>query len=61
MMYVSQVTMLHTLNLYSAVYKLYLNKTGKKNKKNQGDNSIKKKSSGIRESFHLKTIRMVIS
>ena len=43
MMYVSQVTMLHTLNLYSAVYKLYLKKTGKKNKKNKEDNSIKKK------------------
>ena len=62
MMYVSQITMLHTLNLYSAVYKLYLNKTGKKKqKKNKGDNSIKKKSLGIRESFHLKTIRMIIS
>ena len=30
MMYMSQITMLYTLNLYSAVCKLYLNKTGKK-------------------------------
>ena len=28
MMYVSQVIMLYTLNLYSAVCQLYLNKTG---------------------------------
>ena len=31
MMYVSQVIMLYTLNLYSAVCQLYLNKTGRKN------------------------------
>ena len=30
MMYVSQITMLYTLNLYSAVGQLYLNKTGRK-------------------------------
>ena len=29
-MYANQITMLHTLNLYSAVCQLYLNKTGKK-------------------------------
>ena len=28
MMYVSQINMLYTLNLYSAVCQLYLNKTG---------------------------------
>ena len=33
MMYVSQIIMLHTLNLYSAVCQLYLNKTGRKEKK----------------------------
>ena len=30
MMYVSEITMLYTLNLYSAVCQLYLNKTGRK-------------------------------
>ena len=30
MMYISQITMLYALNLYSAVCQLYLNKTGKK-------------------------------
>ena len=30
-MHVSQIIMLYTLNLYSAVYQLYLNKTGRKN------------------------------
>ena len=30
MMYVSQTIMLYTLNLYSAMHKLYLNKTGRK-------------------------------
>ena len=30
MMYVSQIIMLYTLNLYSAVCQLYLNKTEKK-------------------------------
>ena len=30
MMYVSQIIMLHNLNLYSAVCQLYLNKTGRK-------------------------------
>ena len=30
MMYVCQIIMLYTLNLYSAVYPLYLNKTGRK-------------------------------
>ena len=29
-MYANQITMLHTLNLYSAVCQLYLNKTGRK-------------------------------
>ena len=61
MMYVSQITMLHTLNLYSAVYKLYLNKTGKKQTRKTKEIILSKKISGIRESFHLKTIRMVIS
>ena len=32
MMYVSQVIMLYTLNLHSAVCQLYLNKTGRKKK-----------------------------
>ena len=32
-MYVSQITMLYTLNLYNAVGQLYLNKTGKNKKK----------------------------
>ena len=31
MMYVSQIIMLYTLNLYSAVCQFYLNKTGRKN------------------------------
>ena len=31
MMYVSQIIMPSTLNLYSAVCQLYLNKTGRKN------------------------------
>ena len=30
MMYVNQIIMLYTLNLYSAVCQLYLNKTGRK-------------------------------
>ena len=30
MIYVCQIIMLYTLNLYSAVYQLYLNKTRKK-------------------------------
>ena len=30
MMYVSQIIMLYTLNLYSAVWQLYLNVTGRK-------------------------------
>ena len=30
MMYVSQIIMLYTLNVYSAVCQLYLNKTGRK-------------------------------
>ena len=30
MMYVSQIIMLYTLNLYSAECQLYLNKTGRK-------------------------------
>ena len=30
MMHVNQIIMLHTLNLYSAVHQLYLNKTGGK-------------------------------
>ena len=33
MMDVSQIIMLHILNLYSAVYLLYLNKTGRKKDK----------------------------
>ena len=33
MMYVSQIIMLYTLNLYSAVRQLYINKTGRKNNK----------------------------
>ena len=34
MMYVSQIIMLCTLNLYSAVCQLYLNKAGRKKKEN---------------------------
>ena len=34
MMYVSQITMLYTLNLFGAVCQLYLNKTGRKKIKN---------------------------
>ena len=34
MMYVSQIIMPHTLNLYSAVCQLYLSKTGRKKYKN---------------------------
>ena len=30
MIYVSQIIMLYTLNLYSAVFQLYFNKTGRK-------------------------------
>ena len=33
MMYVSQIIMLYTLNLYSAVCQLYLNKTGRREKR----------------------------
>ena len=33
MMYVSQIIMLYILNLYSAVFQLYLNKIGKKREK----------------------------
>ena len=33
MMYVSQIIMLYTLNLYSAVCQLYLNKAGRREKK----------------------------
>jgi len=32
MMYISQTIMLYFLNLYHAVYQLYLNKTRRKNK-----------------------------
>jgi len=32
MMYISQIIMLYTLNLYRALYQLYLNKTGIKKK-----------------------------
>ena len=32
MMYVSQIIMLYTLNLYRAICQLYLNKTGRKKK-----------------------------
>ena len=31
MMYVSQIIMLYTLNLYSPLSQIYLNKTGRKN------------------------------
>ena len=31
MMYINQIIMLFNLNLYSAVYKLYLNKIGRQN------------------------------
>lgn len=31
-MHISQIIVLYTLNLYSAVYLLYLNNTGRKNK-----------------------------
>ena len=37
MMYVIQIIMLHTLHLYSAVCQIYLNKTGKKKKKDNMD------------------------
>ena len=33
MIHISQIMMLYTLNLYSAIYQLYLNKTEKKTKK----------------------------
>ena len=33
-MHVSQIIMLYTLNLYSAMYQLYLNKTGRKKQRN---------------------------
>ena len=35
MMYVTQIIMLYTLNLYSAVCQIYLNKTGRKIKETQ--------------------------
>ena len=35
MMYVSQISMLFYLNLYNAVCQLYLNKTGKKQKRKE--------------------------
>ena len=31
MMYVNEIIMQYTLNLYSAIYQLYLNETGRKN------------------------------
>ena len=34
MMYTSQIIMLNTLNLYSTVRQLYINKTGRKKKEN---------------------------
>ena len=34
MMYISQIIMLYTLNLYSAICQLYLNKMGTNNIKN---------------------------
>ena len=34
MLYVSQIIMFYTLNLHSTVHQLYLNKTGRKKKKN---------------------------
>ena len=37
MMYVSQIIMLYTLNLYSAVCQLYLSKTGRKKLKTNTD------------------------
>ena len=33
MIHISQIMMLYTLNLYSAIYQFYLNKTEKKQKK----------------------------
>ena len=33
MMYVNQIIMLHTLHLYSNLYHLYLNETGRKNRR----------------------------
>ena len=42
-MYISQIIMLYTLNLYSAVCQLHLNKTGRKKlKKLISDKQIKK-------------------
>ena len=37
MKYVSQIIMLYILNIYRAVYKLYLNKAGKKIKASTSD------------------------
>ena len=43
MMYISQIIMLYTLNLYRALYQLYLNKTGiKKNAMLEYSNKIQK-------------------
>ena len=41
MVYVSLATILYTINLYSAVYQLYLNKTGRRKNKILGVLSLK--------------------
>ena len=61
MMYVNQITMLYTLNLYSAVCQLYLNKTGQKNKNNvknkkEGKKGRKKEKERKKESKHMALI-----
>lgn len=40
--YISQVIMLYILNLYSAIYQLYLNKTRKKTKQNTCSKDLSK-------------------
>ena len=40
MMYGSQIIMLYTLNSYSAIYQLYLNKTGRKKEYGKEENIV---------------------
>ena len=46
MMYVSQIIMLYTLNFYSAICQLYLNKSGTKKKLEQNSRTTTKSVHG---------------
>ena len=53
MMYVSQIIMLYTLNLYSAVFQLYLNKTGRKKNKVKPNETLKEPEENIDEYLNI--------